>query len=214
MTTSDPSTEEKIKSAARELFHQKGFEGTRTRDIAEAAGINLALMNYYFRSKKKLFDLIMLETIETFFQFIVGILRDEDLNPEQKIKKLAAHYVEMLLEEPDLPIFILSEMRSNPSLIIDNIIKGKKVRETPLFQFLQQCMGQDTSNPENPAHVLINFVSMTIFPFVAKPLIQELFELDDERFKTLMTDRKDLIPHWVGQLLPPGAFTQIKDHDK
>ena len=55
----DPTTEEKIKEAARKLFTQKGFAATRTRDIAEEAGINLALLNYYFRSKQKLFDLIM-----------------------------------------------------------------------------------------------------------------------------------------------------------
>lgn len=214
MTTPDPTTEEKIKSAARELFHQKGFEGTRTRDIAEAAGINLALMNYYFRSKKKLFELIMLETIETFFQSIVGILRDEALSTDQKIKNVSSHYIEMLLEEPDLPIFILSEMRTNPSFIIDNIIKDKKIRETPLFQFLQQNIRQDTANPGNPAHILINFISMTIFPFAAKPLIEELFELNDDQFRTLMKDRKDLIPVWVGRLLPPEAFTQIKGYEE
>ena len=46
------STESKIKDAAKIVFHKKGFTATRTRDIAEEAGLNLALLNYYFRSKK------------------------------------------------------------------------------------------------------------------------------------------------------------------
>ncbi|MDN3670454.1 helix-turn-helix domain-containing protein [Echinicola jeungdonensis] len=57
----DDSTEGKIKTAARKVFQQKGFAAARTRDIAEEPGINLALLNYYFRSKGKLFDLIMME---------------------------------------------------------------------------------------------------------------------------------------------------------
>ena len=63
----DLSTEEKIKEAAKKVFLKKGYAATRTRDIAEEAGINLALLNYYFRSKEKLFDLIMLEKLEKFF---------------------------------------------------------------------------------------------------------------------------------------------------
>jgi AcrR family transcriptional regulator len=53
----DTTTEAKIKNAARVVFHKKGFAATRTRDIAEEAGINLALLNYYFRSKEKLFEI-------------------------------------------------------------------------------------------------------------------------------------------------------------
>lgn len=58
----DQTTEEKIKIAARKLFTRKGFAAVKTRDIAEEAGINLALLNYYFRSKEKLFKLIMEES--------------------------------------------------------------------------------------------------------------------------------------------------------
>jgi len=66
----DTNTETKIKNAARVVFHKKGFAATRTRDIAEEADINLALLNYYFRSKQKLFDLIMFETMHGFLQSI------------------------------------------------------------------------------------------------------------------------------------------------
>ena len=72
----DLSTEEKIKEAAKKVFLKKGYAATRTRDIAEEAGINLALLNYYFRSKEKLFDLIMLEKLEKFFGVIAPVLNN------------------------------------------------------------------------------------------------------------------------------------------
>ena len=64
MSKKDTNTEDKILKAANKVFTQKGFAATRTRDIAAEAGINLALLNYYFRSKKKLFDIVMLENLK------------------------------------------------------------------------------------------------------------------------------------------------------
>lgn len=213
MTTPDPTTEEKIKNAARELFHQKGYDATKTRDIAEAAGINLALLNYYFRSKKKLFEIIMLETIEVFFEAVVGILSDTNLSPHEVIRKLTVHYIDMLGKEPDLPLFILGEMRNNPSFILENIIKKKNVKESPLLLMLRHSFHDNPGNPTNPAHILLNFISMTIFPFAAKPIIQELFDVDENTFIALMEERKNLIPVWIDQLLPPHLFPQSQQNE-
>src|SRR5215467_3762775 len=92
----DISTEEKIKHAARKLFTQKGYAGVRTRDIAAEAGINLALLNYYFRSKEKLFDIIMMENFKQFLQGIAMNIFDEKLSFEEKIEKLVIAYIDML----------------------------------------------------------------------------------------------------------------------
>src|SRR5690606_27078812 len=107
----DTSTEEKIKNAARTVFHKKGYAATRTRDIAEEAGINLALLNYYFRSKEKLFNIIMTETLSGFVQKMVVILNDEKTSLDKKVELIATHYTDLLLKEPEVPVFILSEVR-------------------------------------------------------------------------------------------------------
>src|SRR5258707_12651853 len=107
----ETSTEEKIKAAAKKLFTQNGFDATRTRDIAEEAGINLALLNYYFRSKQKLFDIIMMEN---FRQFIGGMstnFQDENLSIEERLSKIVNAYIDFLSEFPDLPLFILNEIK-------------------------------------------------------------------------------------------------------
>src|SRR5690606_19330293 len=92
----DTSTEEKIKNAARLVFNQKGYAGTRTRDIAEQAGINLALLNYYFRSKQKLFDLIMLETMQDFIQSMKTVFNDKNTSLQSKVEAVASRYIDLL----------------------------------------------------------------------------------------------------------------------
>jgi AcrR family transcriptional regulator len=84
----DLSTEEKIKEAAGIVFTKKGYGNARTRDIAEEAGINLALLNYYFRSKEKLFNIVMAERIDKLFGVLVPILNDESTTLEEKLEKI------------------------------------------------------------------------------------------------------------------------------
>src|SRR6187455_3388798 len=107
----DLSTEEKIKSAARLVFTRKGYAATRTRDIAEEAGINLALLNYYFRSKEKLFEIVMVEKMSKFFGVVAQVLEDKSMTVEEKTGTVVDNYIGLLSENPDLPIFILSEIR-------------------------------------------------------------------------------------------------------
>src|SRR5271154_299968 len=81
----DLTAEEKIKEAARNVFTRKGFAATRTRDIAEEAGINLALLNYYFRSKEKLFEIVMLENFGQFLNGVQTLLNQKESSLEEKI---------------------------------------------------------------------------------------------------------------------------------
>src|SRR5260221_8076178 len=91
--TQQLSTEEKIKVAARKVFLRKGFSATRTRDIAEEAGINLALLNYYFRSKQKLFEEVMREKIQTLLQTVIPVLNNQSTNLEKKIELVVSNYI-------------------------------------------------------------------------------------------------------------------------
>src|ERR1700740_2579638 len=112
------TTEQKIKEAARRVFTRKGYAATRTRDIAEESGYNLALINYYFRSKEKLFDMIMLENLQTFIHSVMGIVNDPATTLEEKISILISHYIDMLIKNPNLPIFVLSAINADPKRLI------------------------------------------------------------------------------------------------
>src|SRR3546814_7833693 len=81
------STEEKIKEAARKVFTRKGYAAARTRDIAEEAGINLALLNYYFRSKEKLFHQVMIERMQELFGVLIPVMNDTSTALETKLDR-------------------------------------------------------------------------------------------------------------------------------
>lgn len=163
---SETNTEEKIIAAARKVFMLKGFSGTRTRDIAEEAGINLALLNYYFRSKKKLFDLIMQEKIQNLFGIIAPVLTDSSTTLETKINLIVSGYIDVLSENPDLPTFVLNELRKKNFDIIQKFPFDKVIVQS---SFIKQL--KERRSDINPVHFLINILGMTVFPFVAKPML-------------------------------------------
>ncbi|QNL49602.1 TetR/AcrR family transcriptional regulator [Olivibacter sp. SDN3] len=190
----DVSTEEKIKEAARVVFTKKGFAATRTRDIAEEAGLNLALLNYYFRSKEKLFHIVMDEKFEQFFGMIIRILNNEDTSLEEKIYAVANDYIDMLLANPDLPIFVLSEIKNNPTMFSDRIA-GKLMAST----FFRQLNAVRTDI--NVFHFILNLLSMIIFPVLAQPVISQMDVLKDKAFANFILERKKLIPLWFNTML-------------
>ncbi|HSD07730.1 TetR/AcrR family transcriptional regulator [Flavobacterium sp.] len=194
--TNSQSTEEKIKEAARKVFMRKGFSATRTRDIAEEAGINLALLNYYFRSKKKLFDEIMQEKFKKLFGVIIPILNDNATSLETKIELVVSGYIEVLLKNPDLPIFVLNEIRKENTTIVQNISFDKVIFQS---SFMNQL--KEKRNDLNPAHFLISILGMTIFPFVAKPMMLFSGLTNEDAFTVLMNERKELIPIWTKAML-------------
>ena len=196
MTEKEISTEEKILEAASKVFTEKGFAGTRTRDIAEHAGINLALLNYYFRSKEKLFEQVMKAKILLLFGQILPIITNEKTTLEEKIDLASEKYFEILSKNPNLPLFVISEIQKKNSNITKIIPVNKIFENSVIIKQIKE------KRPEiNPLHYLVNFLAMTIFPFVAKPVFNA-FELTNEaEYHQFISERRKLVPIWMKQLL-------------
>ena len=196
MTEKEISTEEKILEAASKVFTEKGFAGTRTRDIAEKAGINLALLNYYFRSKEKLFEQVMKIKVVLLFGKILPILSNEKTSLEEKIDLASEKYFEILSKNPNLPLFVISEIQKKNSNITKIIPVNKIFENSVIIKQIKE------KRPEiNPLHYLVNFLAMTIFPFVAKPIFNA-FELTNEaEYHQFISERRKLVPIWMKQLL-------------
>ncbi len=200
----DTSTEEKIKEAARIVFYRKGFAATRTRDIAEEADINLALLNYYFRSKAKLFEIIMLETMAGFFQSLLVVLNTEKTTLEKKVEEVVGKYIDLIIKEPEIPTFIISELRNNPNLLLQKIPLKEVIQSSVFLKQHQEAVKKGSIIEPNPLHFLINLLGLTVFPFIAKPMLIGSSELNDKEFNTLMIQRKKLIPIWVKAMMAAG----------
>ena len=202
------NSEERIKAAARKVFHQKGYAGTRTRDIAEEAGINHAMVNYYFRSKEKLFQIVMIETMTYFFQGISAILNEETTSLEQKIEQVVAKYIDLLLEEPELPTFVFNEVRTNPEPFIENSPIYKALQNSVLARQYTEAVARGEVSEPNLLQMVLNVISLVIFPFIAQPILIALNKMDNEQYKTLMLERKKLIPQWIKAMLFVGEKSE------
>lgn len=197
----DTTTEEKIKAAARKVFHEKGFAATRTRDIADEAGINLALLNYYFRSKEKLFEIIMFETIFGFMQAMAMVLNDDKSSLEKKVALIASNYIDLITKEPNIPIFMLSEIRNRPDHLLDKLPIKQLIMNSAFFKQHQKAVSDGKITEPNPLHFLMNLLGLIVFPLIGKPLLQGIGGLNDVQFNKLMQERKKLIPIWVKAMM-------------
>lgn len=189
--------EQKILEAARKVFTTKGMAGARMQDIADDAGINKALLHYYYRDKEKLFETIFLDEAQKFFPKINAIFQSDDPLFE-KIEKFVNEYIDEMLENPYLPWFVLNEINRDPDQFMYKIW-GESNLPKPA-KFLEQIeteVRKGTIKRISPVHLLMNLLSMTIFPFVAKPMITRNMRMNELQFREAMEQRRKEIPKFI-----------------
>ena len=197
----EPNAEAKIKAAARIVFHKKGFAATRTRDIAKEAKMNLALLNYYFKSKEKLFELVMLETLGSFFQAMGMVFNDETTSLEKKVQLVAEKYIDVITAEPEIPLFMMSEVRGHGAAILEKLPVVSVILQSCFIKQYRDAFQQGKITEPNPLHFLMNMLGLVVFPFIASPMIKKIGRLSDRQFDKLMQERKKLIPVWIKAML-------------
>lgn len=194
-------TEARIIQAAREEFLEKGLYGARMQDIATRAGINKAMLHYYFRSKEKLFSLILEESLRKFFPMVREALV-MPLPLRQKLERLIEIYHANLTANPFLPIFILSEAHKNPELFPVKLFEQNQFSEMIIFgQQIRAEMEAGRIRPINPAHFIINLLSLMVFPFLAKPMAKFALNLDETAYQAILSERKAYIMEYIDHVL-------------
>lgn len=185
-------TEIKILEAAKKIFLIKGFDGATMQEIADEAGINKALLHYYFRKKEILFKTVFQQVFKVFIPNIQQLM-SSDKPIKTKIKLFVEAYMDLLIQNPYLPNFILNELSKRPENLV-NIIKGLGINPSLIIKNLEKSL--QTSNIKNypVKHLLINILSMCIFPVVAKPLVTSfLFDGDENSYSSFIAQRKKYI---------------------
>lgn len=197
----DVSTEQKIKEAAKRVFQKKGFGLTRTRDIAKEAGINLALLNYYYRSKENLFEIVMQESIEEMFSYLEHIMNNKQTTLSEKIDAGVLRYIEGMFKNSNLPLFLFSELQANPQHLFDRVkIPEGFIQETYMFKQINEQINKEKLN-FTAIHFFINLVSMSIFPIIGQPFIKYVTKMDEKSFADFIEQRKTLVPIWLKSML-------------
>ena len=193
----DSNTEEKILIAARQVFIEKGLAGARMQDIADRAEINKAMLHYYFKNKDMLFEVIFRETAGKLFPHFEKLM-ESDLNFFDKIRSIVSSYIEMIIQNPYLPLFVMNEMNKNPEIGMKTFFEAQKPGFVKKFKdSIETSIKEELIQPVNPIHLIMNMFSMCAFPFIAKPMIQLLTGVEDEQFKNLMEQRKVLVAEFI-----------------
>lgn len=196
---SHDNTRERILTEAREIFQRKGLAGARMQEIADAVGINKAMLHYYFDSKERLFSAIFEESAAMLLT-VIGRVLEADLPLVQKIQTFVNEYLDFLLEHPHIPVFVMAEAHQNPQ-------RAQFLGSTMHFErFATQVEGEVRAGrirPTDPQRLLLDLLSLCVFPFAAKPMMQGVFGLNDEGFKELIARRKVEIPRLLLLSLEP-----------
>jgi AcrR family transcriptional regulator len=194
------SPEMKILAAAKKIFWEKGMAGARMQDIADEAGINKALLHYYYRNKEKLFEVIFKEASSLFFTKIATII-ESDIPLFDKIENFCAEYITMLSQNPYLPLFVLNEASKQPYRFRQKFWKNREALFTRFAKDVAAEIAKKKINPIGSAHVFINMISMCIFPFIAKPIWMMSSGMKEEEFSHFMEERKKIVPGFIIQSL-------------
>jgi TetR/AcrR family transcriptional regulator len=197
MTESDKQTEEKIFEAATDVFVDKGLDGARMQDIANHAGINKALLHYYFRTKDQLFNAVFEKIAKIIFKKFAPVF-DENVTLEDKIRFFFKAHISFLQENPRLPGFLLNEINRNPSRI-KNLLKNVNFDELWLKLYNQHKKELDKYNITKAAmpQLMISIAAMSVFPFAARGILEGILENMNIDFNGYMEERKDFAADFV-----------------
>jgi TetR/AcrR family transcriptional regulator len=196
METKKDSTEDKILEAAKNVFVSKGMEGARMQEIADEAGINKALLHYYFRSKERLFEAIFSEIIKFAFPKITRIAQSDEPFVS-KIEQVVDAYIDLLIKHPFIPGFVMKELNRDPSGLFKMVVKFG-LNPQIIFDQIQLAMDRGEIVQMQPRHLAANIISMCIFPFAARPLVSfVLFKDDQIALEAFYAERAEVIKKFV-----------------
>jgi AcrR family transcriptional regulator len=195
----DRNTEQDIIEAARLVFQEKGYKEATMRDIAARANINMAMVHYYFRSKENLFFMILDEAFRLLVEKIVAVLTNEDLDIFEKIRTIVREYITFFAEKPYLPQFLMGEVIRNPEWI------GKRMLENMSFltifrtfsDQLEKEYEKGTIRQISALSLLLNIVSLCVFPAIIKPMAYQVNDCDSSVFDLVIEDRKTEVADFI-----------------
>ncbi|MBK7805591.1 MAG: TetR/AcrR family transcriptional regulator [Saprospiraceae bacterium] len=187
---SELSAQERIKIAATKVFTLKGLEGARMQDIADEANINKAMLHYYFRNKKQLFEIIFEEKLHKIFGAMELLIFSKDAF-ENRIRAFVEKQISIVLEFPVMPIFVMLEVRKNPELLEG---KFKNIPLDVIRDNFRKVIDAEVMSGNirriSLEELLMNVMSLCIYPIIAEPILKYVLDLNQESYFELIEARK------------------------
>lgn len=186
-------TEEKILLVAQRIFREKGFNGTKTQEIADKAGINKALLHYYFTNKTILFEKVFLISLKEVFTALGSCLNNDEPITE-KVPKLVSSYLDFIGKNVNLFVFVISEIWQNQEFTEKFVsVALNEIDFANYFRSFKKEVSAGTIRDIDPVHFLINLVSLCVFPFLNSPIIKNVFSNLEFNPQSFFLMRKEVI---------------------
>jgi TetR/AcrR family transcriptional regulator len=206
----DTDTEQRILEAARTVFLRHGTAGARMQEIAREAGVNQALLHYYFRTKERLSAAVFQQIASRIFPALAQTLA-ADISLDEKIDGLIGVYLDNLSRNPFVPGYLISELHHHPERVqqLLTVAIGADPRAVlpPLFKKLEKQIDErvraGTMRRIQPHQLVINLISLCIFPFAARPMLSIVFGMDNPAFTRFIDQRRKEVPEFVRNALRP-----------
>jgi len=197
MTEIEKQTEDRIFESATEIFIEKGMDGARMQDIANHAGINKALLHYYYRTKDHLFEAVFEKMASVLFSRFAPVF-DENATLEEKIRFFFREHISFLQKNPRLPAFILNEVNRNPARM-KKLLQRFSINEfwNNLERLHHDELIRYGITREILPQVMSSLVALSIFPFAAKGILEVLLEKSGYDFNDYLEQRKDFASDFV-----------------
>jgi AcrR family transcriptional regulator len=203
-TLPDGDTERKILDAARTVFVRRGTAGARMQEIAEEAGVNQALLHYYFRSKDGLAMAVFRDTAGRLIPAAMAVLGSAD-PLEEKLERFVHLYIDTVRQNPFIPGYIIAELHHHPERLaglVSQFAGGPApwVSQTFLQRLDRQIaerVSAGTMRPIAPEQLLVNLLSLCVFPFLARPLLDTVLGMDEEAFARFLDERRAELPRFI-----------------
>lgn len=194
MATKPQQTEDLIKETAMRLFFQKGHINATTQEIADEAGVNRALIHYYFRSRDLLFEKVLHETLGATREKIDAIFSSNE-TLYNKISRFIEIFIEQNIDYPYLENFLVTEMVKNPAKVKElHPIEEKRER---LRKIIEEQIKEETAagniEPIGIDHFMVNLMSLCNYPLIAKPMVQNFFGYDEAAYKKFLLERRNVV---------------------
>ena len=190
------TTEEKIFNAARIIFQKKGFSGSRMQEIADEAGINKAMLHYCFKNKELLFKAVFMNAFGQLAPQINEIFNSQD-TVFDKIRKFTHSYISFVILNPFLPQFVIQEMNNNPEFVMSFLNNENRPNPSKLLSQIEKEIQEGIIKPVQPKQLLLDIISMTVFPFAAQMMVKGIIQISDAEFNTMMEERKTSIAEQI-----------------
>ena len=207
--TLDGATEERILHAARTVFVRRGTSGARMQEIAAEAGVNQALLHYYFRTKDGLAQAVFREVAGRLAPAIARLL-GSDAPLEDKVERFVHLYIDTVRQHPYIPAYILAELHHHPERLraLQDAAGVQPARAVGaiverLRAQLEERAAAGTMRPIAPEQFLVNVLGLVVFPFAARPALAIALEMDDEAFGRFLDARRAELPRFILDALRP-----------